>query len=333
MSELQSLKKAELNEICQRLGIHALTKDTKKVLIEKVTEYISKNGDAGVEAVQAALDAEIDDTETLTEQVVAAIAEDDDDDEEDDDEEEEEEEDDEEKDDKDYVAGPPLDLKAWVVDPVIEFYEQSYDKVLEYTDSVGITTIDFNGELRESLSKAITLNYLEVAFELLLFIYTFVPLVAVKDNDSIHQIFKDNILCLAKCNFEIPDVSELFAYGPLATLLAWSLVSIAGPLIVSYYINFTRRLITFEDDTEFFARIYTFDPFTFALSKVLFFYFLSTPVHFDIIKDGGFLGFVQNNYYILTDYFAKFATELGVFPLIIGIANVFVAIYSQFEEY
>lgn len=333
MSELQSLKKAELSEICHRLGIHALSKDTKKVLIEKVTEYIAKNGDAGVEAVQAALDAEIDDTETLTEQVQTAVAgastaeEDEGDEEEEDDEEESEEK------DADYKEGPPLDLKAYVVDPAIQFYEDSLAKLLEYTDSVGITSVDINGELRENLSKSVTLNYLEIVAELVFYLYYFVPLVAIKDNNSIHQIFKDNILFLDESDFAIPDVTALFAFGPVATFVSWLLVSVIGPLVASYYVNFTRRLITFEDDTEFFARIYTSDPFTFALSKLLFFYFLGSSYHHDFSKAEGFLAFITNQVIIHQDYFQKFATVLGSFPIIIGLANVLVAIYSQFEEY
>lgn len=330
MSELQSLKKAELNEICHRLGIHALSKDTKKVLIDKVTEYIAKNGDAGVEAVQAALDAEIDDTETLTEQVEAAVAAAEAD--EDDDEEEGDDEDAEEK-DADYQEGPPLDLKAYIVDPAIQFYEDSLAKILELTDSVGITSVDINGELRENLSKSVTLNFLELVVEFGFYLYYFVPLVAIKDNESIHQIFKDNILFLAESDLEIPDISALFAYGPLATFFSWLTIAVIAPLIASYYINFTRRLITFEDDTEFFARIYTSDPFTFALSKLLFFYFLATSYHKDFSKSEGFFTFVFNHVILHQDYFQKFATVLGGFPIVVGLANVLVAIYSQFEEY
>ncbi|CAH2352223.1 hypothetical protein CLIB1423_06S01574 [[Candida] railenensis] len=329
MSELQSLKKAELNEICHRLGIHALSKDTKKVLIDKVTEYIAKNGDAGVEAVQAALDAEIDDTETLTEQVEAAVAAA----EAEEDEEEEGDDEDAEEKDADYQEGPPLDLKAYIVDPAIQFYEDSLAKVLELTDSVGITSVDINGELRENLSKSVTLNFLELVVEFGFYLYYFVPLVAIKNNESIHQIFKDNISFLAESDFEIPDISALFAYGPLATFSSWLIIAVIAPLIASYYINFTRRLITFEDDTEFFARIYTSDPFTFALSKLLFFYFLATSYHKDFSKSEGFFTFVFNHLILHQDYFQKFATVLGGFPIVIGLANVLVAIYSQFEEY
>lgn len=340
MSELQSLKKAELSEICHRLGIHSLSKDTKKVLIEKVSQYITLNGDAGVEAVQAALDAEIHEAESLnakTESATAADDEDEDEDEEDEEDEDEEDEDasDEEEgeEDKDYESGPPLNLRTWVLDPAIKIYEDAHSKVLELTDKVGITTVDINGELRENLSKAVTLNYLELLVELAYFLYYFVPLVAIKDNSSFHQILKDNVPFFAHSEYVSPDFSALLSYGPLSTFFTWGFLAVLAPLAVSYYVNFTRRLITFEDDTEFFARIYTYDPFTFALSKVLVFYFLGTHFHRDLVVDGGFLGLVQNHVTIQHDFFQKFASLLGSFPLVIGISNVLVAIYSQFEEY
>ncbi|CAK7892964.1 hypothetical protein CAAN1_01S12508 [[Candida] anglica] len=345
MSELQSLKKAELSEICHRLGIHSLTKDTKKVLVERVTEFIASNPDDGIAAVQAALDAEIGDTETLTEEVEAAVAAaaattDDEEEEEDDDEEDDEEEDEEEVDaedaddeDKDYNAPPPVDLKGWVVDPAIEYFETAYSKVLDFTDKVGITTLDLNGELRENLSRSVTLNYFELALEFSFFLYTFVPFVAIKDNDSIHQFFKDNISFVGSSDIAIPDFTALIGYAPISTFISWVFISVVFPLIVSYYVNFTRRLITFDDETELFGRIYQYDPFTFALSKTLLFYFLGVPVHHDFIREGGLISALKNHFIIQLDFYQKFAQILGGFPLIIGFSNVLVAIYSQFEEY
>ena len=60
MSELQSLKKAELSSICRKVGIHVLAKDTKQKLFEKLSAYIEANPEEGLIAVQNSLDMESD---------------------------------------------------------------------------------------------------------------------------------------------------------------------------------------------------------------------------------------------------------------------------------
>lgn len=326
MSELQSLKKAELNSICRKVGIHVLAKDTKQKLFEKLSAYIETNPEEGLIAVQNSLDMESDE-ETLAE---GQDASDEETDEVDEDEEEVEEN------DKDYEAGPPVDLKEWIIDPAIDQFELAYAKVLSFTDRIGATTLDYNDELRENLSRSVSLNYLELAVELAYFFFTYVPFVAIKNNNSIHQIFKDNISCLKHCNVPLPDVTVLVQCKVASIFVNWIVSSVVLPLAISYYVNFTRRVIIIdEDDSGLITRAYTYDPFVFALSKVLIFYFIikNSGTLTSLDSYSGIFHALKTHFLVQLGVYNQFADILGSFPLVLGFANVLVAIYSQFEEY
>lgn len=327
MSELQSLKKAELSSICRKVGIHVLAKDTKQKLFEKLSAYIEANPEEGLIAVQNSLDMESDE-ETLAE------AQDGSEDEETDEVEEDDEETEDE--DKDYEAGPPVNLKEWIIDPAIEFFEEGYSKVLEFTDRIGATTLDYNDDLRENLSRSVSLNYIELLVELVYFLSTYIPLVAVKHNNSVHQIFKDNISFLSSSDILLPDISVLFEFKVISIFANWIVTSIVLPLIVSYYVNFTRRCIIIdEDDSGLITRAYKYDPFVFALSKVLIFYFIVKNAGSLTALDsfGGIFSALKKHFLIQLGVYNQFADVLGSFPLVLGFANVLTAIYSQFEEY
>mmetsp|Transcript_8239 Transcript_8239/g.8165 ORF Transcript_8239/g.8165 Transcript_8239/m.8165 type:complete len:328 (+) Transcript_8239:73-1056(+) len=327
MSELQSLKKAELSSICRKVGIHVLAKDTKQKLFEKLSAYIEANPEEGLIAVQNSLDMESDE-ETLAE------AQDGSEDEETDEVEEDDEETEDE--DKDYEAGPPVNLKEWIVDPAIEFFEEGYSKVLEFTDRIGATTLDYNDDLRENLSRSVSLNYIELLVELVYFLSTYIPLVAVKHNNSVHQIFKDNISFLSSSDILLPDISVLFEFKVISIFANWIVTSIVLPLVVSYYVNFTRRCIIIdEDDSGLITRAYKYDPFVFALSKVLIFYFIVKNAGSLTALDsfGGIFSALKKHFLIQLGVYNQFADVLGSFPLVLGFANVLTAIYSQFEEY
>ncbi|CUM45250.1 uncharacterized protein AC631_02521 [Debaryomyces fabryi] len=327
MSELQSLKKAELSSICRKVGIHVLAKDTKQKLFEKLSAYIESNPEEGLIAVQNSLDIESDE-ETLAE------AQDGSEDEETDEVEEDEEETEDE--DKDYEAGPPVNLKEWIIDPAIEFFEEGYSKVLQFTDRIGATTLDYNDDLRENLSRSVSLNYIELVIELVYFLSTYIPLVAVKHNNSVHQVFKDNISYLSSSDLLLPDISVLFEFKVISIFANWIVTSIVLPLIVSYYVNFTRRCIIIdEDDSGLITRAYKYDPFVFALSKVLVFYFIVKNAGSLTTLDsfGGIFSALKKHFLIQLGVYNQFADVLGSFPLVLGFANVLTAIYSQFEEY
>ena len=66
-------------------------------------------------------------------------------------------------------------------------------KIYEFTDNVGITYLNQSEKLRDQLSSTVTLNYLQIGVELLIFIYTFIRVVPLNENNLIHQIFHDNI--------------------------------------------------------------------------------------------------------------------------------------------
>ncbi|CCE82724.1 Piso0_002466 [Millerozyma farinosa CBS 7064] len=327
MSELQGLKKAELYSICRKVGIHALAKDTKKVLFDKLSSYIEKNPEEGLLAVQKSLEEETDDED---EQTLADNVEETD--------EEEEDEEEEESEDKDYKAGAPIDLKEWIVDPFIEKFELVYGKILDFTDSVGVTTLDYNDELRENLSSTVTLNYVELFAEAVVFLLHFVTFVPLKDNESVLEVLKSNIEFLSESDLTTPDFSPLFTFKALSVFTSWFFTAILLPLLFAYYINFSRRLIIFDEDEEesgLITRAYKFDPFIFSLSKVLLYFFISRGNGPLIAIDpfGGIINALKTHILIQIDIYRNFVDILGSFPLVLGIANVFTAIYSQFEEY
>lgn len=334
MSEFKSFKKADLAKVARTVGIPVRSKDTKQSLLEKIEQFIQENPERAKELIEASGDEEAE-VSTLVE-VDATEDEEDDDDEV---EEVEESENVDEDEDKDYNAPPPINLKEWVVDPAIDAFEQAHDAVLAFTDKVGMTTLQYNDELRESLSKTVTLNFLELGVEVAYFLYAYVPLVAVKDNKSVHQIFKDNVPHLQKCSFPIPDVTALVDFTVVSILFNWVLYAVAVPLAVAYYVNFSRRVVVIEDEEEeeessFVVRLYKYDPFVFAVVKVVLFYFIfknGALTTIDTYK--GIVHALKNHVFIQLGIYHRFVLGMGNFPLIVGVANVVVALYSQFEDY
>lgn len=315
MSELNfsGFRKDELLEAAKKIGIHALAKDTKKVLVDKFTAYIDDHPEDGVLTVQSVLELDSDE-ETATEDAGEDL---------------------EGEAGADYQPGPPINLKEWVVDPAIDLYERAYSQVLGLTDKVGITTLDINDELRENLSKLITLNFLEVFLEFSFFLYTFVPIKPIKHNPTVHQVFKDNIEYLSTSTFPLPDITALWDPKVLSVAFNWAITAILVPLVISYYVNFSRRVIVYDEDAGIVARIYKFDPFVYALSKLLIFYFITKNFgHLTTLTSyKGIWNALKNFIAIQLGIYGQFTSLLGNFPLVIGAANVVTAIYSQFEEY
>lgn len=335
MSEYKSFKKADLAQVAKKIGIQVRSKDTKQSLLEKIELFIEENP----ETAKSLMDLADDEIEAVT--LVENDATEDEDDEEDVVEVDEDETANEDDDnDKDYNAPPPINLKEWVVDPAIGAFESAYDKVLAVTDAVGITTLEANDDLRESLSRTVTLNYLELAVELAYFLYLYVPLVATKDNALVHQVLKDNIPKLQRCTLPLPDVTALLDVSVGLIVGNWVLYAIALPLVISYYVNFSRRVVVIEDeddeeeDESFVVRLYKYDPFVFAVAKVLIYYFVAA--HGALTAVDGFHGLahlVKNYFFIHLGLYHRFVTSLGNFPLVVGVANVVVSLYSQFEDY
>lgn len=338
MSEFKSFKKADLAKVAKKVGLPVRSKDTKQSLLEKIELFIEESPE------RAKSLAELDDDDE--EEVVTLIEENDATEEE-----EEEEEDEtvvkaagdllaEDEDDKDYNAPPPVHLKAMIVDPAIDFFEDSYAKVLAFTDRVGMTVTDYNDELRDTLSKTVTLNYLEAAVEVSYFLYFYLPLTPIKSNKSIHQVFRDNIPQLNTIKFPLPDVVALYDYKTISVFLNWGIFAVALPLLVSFYMNFSRRVVVIEDedddedDVTFVIRVYKYDPVVFALAKVLIFYFVYKNGAFTSITSyAGIFHALRDLVLLQLGLYHTFVTYLGNFPLIVGIANVVIGLYSQFEDY
>jgi hypothetical protein len=332
MSDYNHYKKADLVNVLKKLEIHCYAKDTKKVLVDKLDAYVQQHPLDGELTVQGLLEQDADDQKTLTEPHV-------DDEEEDEEEEENDEEnddvndDDADKDDDDF-EGPPLDLKQWLVDPVIDFTECAYSKVLELTDSVGITTTDFSEDLRDRLSKTVTLAYLELFVEFVCFVYTFLPVVELSDNALNHHLLEDSLPWLGTSSWWTPDFTALISCKVVSTFLIWVVSSIILPGGISYFINFSKRVLVFDGEEGLIARIYTFDPFVFSLSKVLIFYFISGRSSLTTLSTlGGICNAVHNYFAIQLGLYSSFASVLGSLPIVLGLTNVAIALYAQFEDY
>lgn len=316
MVELNEYKKAELLSAAKKVGLPAASKDTKKSLMEKLEAFIAAEGEKAAHAVDAALDIDTDEEEVEDdEEEVSTLAGDDDND--------------------DEYKGPPIDIKAKVIDPIIDFSEQYYSKFLEFTDCIGATTLDYNDELRENLSTTISLNYLELGLEFAYFFYTYVTFVPIKDNATIPSILKENFDVLTTCSCAVPDFTTLVSCKTISIFLNWFVYSVLIPLFISYYVNFSRRIIVADNDTGIVARIYKFDPFIFSLFKVLIFYFITknagtlTTLH----SYSGILKALQTQFLIQLGFYKEFTALLGNFPLIVGVANVAIGLYSQFEDF
>ncbi|EGW30381.1 uncharacterized protein SPAPADRAFT_63227 [Spathaspora passalidarum NRRL Y-27907] len=339
MSSFTTYKKADLVTVLKKLDIHTVSKDTKKVLVDKLTVYAEKsaNGAATVQKLLQELadareegEGEGDEDVTAVEEEVEVI-ETEDDDEEGDEEEDEEEGEEDDQEDKDYNAPPPLNFRA-VFDPVLQYYEQFVDRVYECTDKIGVTYTDYSAQLRQQLSSTVTLNYLELILEFAVYLAYYVPLVPLNKNALIPQVVLDNVPFLATSTLPSAQVTTLFAYDPLITLVFWLLTSIAFPLVLSYFFNFTRRIFEFEEDTVLF-RVYAFDPFIFALSKIFVYYLVEQSAFVNYSTGTCWLATTTNHILAHLGIYNTFTAVLGNWPYVIGGGNALIALYSQFEEY
>lgn len=330
MSEFKSFKKADLSKVARKVGITVRSKDTKQSLLEKIESFIDEQPERAKELIESA----------GVEDEVATLIEDDDDEEEDEEVSVAVEVQEDEDEDKDYNAPAPISFREWVVDPAIDVFENARAKVLDFTDSIGLTTLDVNDDLREYLSRVVALNYLELIAEASFFLYTNVPVVSVKSNPSIHQVFRDNIPILDSCSLPSPDVSALFEFSVLSTFGNWVIYAVVVPLIISFYVNFSRRVVVIldeddeEEDISFVVRLYRYDPFIFALSKVLVYYFILKNGALSSLESySNFFHFLKNHAAIQLGLYHHFITGLGNFPIVIGLANVAIGLYSQFEDF
>ncbi|PSK39369.1 hypothetical protein C7M61_001980 [Candidozyma pseudohaemuli] len=326
MSEFKAFKKADLAKVARKVGISVRSKDTKQLLLEKIESFIDEQPERAKELIESA----------GLEDEVATLIEDDDDE----DEEEVSVAVEVEEEDKDYNAPAPLSFQEWVVDPAIDVFEQARAKVLDFTDSIGLTTLDVNDDLRESLSRVVALNYLEVVAEAAFFLYTNVPIVPVKHNNLIHQVFRDNIPRLQTSSWPSPDFSALLEFSVLSVFGNWVIYAVLLPLLISFYVNFSRRVVVIsdeddeEEDISFVVRLYKYDPFIFALAKVLVYYFvLQHGALSSLDSYTNIFHFLKNHAIIQLGLYHQFVTGLGNFPIVIGLANVAIGLYSQFEDF
>lgn len=348
MSEFEGLKKMDLARFVRKLGHHVRSKDTKLNLLEKLYAYKEVNPEGYQELVDSIESTEDAETATLVGDDAT--------------EDEEEDETDVAEDiaeEKPYDAPPPIDFNEYIVDPVTAFFKEAYFKYFGYDD--------LNDVLRLHLSSAANLAQLELAFEVLYFLYVFVPIVDVRKNKFLPQLFKDNMSFITV----FPDFSTLFKWNVISVLLQWVLYAVVAPGLVSYYINFTRKTVVLEasgdedyeeddeeiiaeveveedeedddeddedypvddEDLTFLVRFHKYDPVIFSLAKVVIFYFIVNNGilnHLDVHKDATYVltNFVHKHF----GFYHDFVADLGNFPLVLGAANIIVGLYSQFED-
>ncbi|KAL6454079.1 hypothetical protein SBY92_003536 [Candida maltosa Xu316] len=338
MSDLENYTKAELGNLLKKLRISFASKTTKKALISKIEQFVTENPDQ-YDFVQAFLKDEEEEQDDEQEDDDDEEGDEDDDEEEGDDDEDEEEEgeeideeEDDEENDKDYEAPPPLNLKEWVVDPIIAKSENIIDKFYQFTDNVGITYLHESEKLRDQLSSTVTLNYATILVEFLIFIYNFVKVVPLNENNLVHQIFHDNLPFVSSSEFPTLEITGLFDYKSIVTFSIWLSTSVLIPLVISYFVNFTSRVIEIEDD-EYLFRVYSFDPFIFSLSKVLTYYFIGQSILIEFATKECIISSLFNKALINLGLYHTFAASLGNLPYILGGVNVLIALYAQFEEY
>ncbi|WPK23798.1 hypothetical protein PUMCH_001044 [Australozyma saopauloensis] len=361
MSDIKAYKKADLAIIARELGLPVRSKDTKVTLLEKLAKHaedspasykeallvFSKDDDDSAETVTLVeADATEEEEEPEEIDVEVDVIEDDDEEEAEGDEDDEEETDvadDEEDDaeDKDYQAGPPIDLKEKLVDPAIAATEKLYEMLLEFTDNIGLTSAEYNDLVRYYLSSVVNLSYLELLAEVGYFLYFYVPVVEARRNKFLPQLLKDNVALL---NTSLPtlDFSTLLDINVITVLAQWILYAIFVPGLISYYVNFSRKVVYVETDDDedeedfrYVVRLYRFDPLIFALSKLILFYY--------IIRNGAVVSTLdtyEGVFHALKEFFLvklgiyhDFAIGMGNFPLVIGAANVVIGLYSQFEDF
>lgn len=242
---------------------------------------------------------------------------------------------DDDDDDEEY-RGPPIDLKEKLVDPLITHYESLHSSVLNFTDKIGVTTTNYSESLREKLSKTLTLTYLEILLELYVFYKHFVTFTPFSNNKLIHYKFFEYFHFIPSYFLSFPtiDFFPIYHSNTLSIFIIWLLSSIILPLTLSYFINFSKRVLVFDGEEGIIARIYRFDPFIFNLSKVVIFFFLKNNSEQTKLKVfEGYLNAFKNFAAIQIGFYHNFATILGNLPLIIGLANVSIALYSQFEDF
>lgn len=324
MSEFEGLKKIELARYVRKLGLSVRSKDTKLNLLEKLNNYKEENP-KGYEMLVESFNAD-DDTGsvTLVEEIGVTEDEDDDDDETD------VADDDDSDDDKIHRGRPPLDL----MEPMVNFFKRTFEKFYNCEE-------DLNDQIRLSLSSIVNLTYMELALEVVFFLYLHVPMVPLKDIKYLPMAVKN----LISFSSHFPDLTQLLQFSVISIFLQWLFYAVLLPGVLSYYINFTRKVVVLEtteededeeenDEYSFVVRLHKHDPVIFSLAKIVIFYFF--------VKSGAFIpseyydsvfGTLSKFLYVHMNFYRTFAFGLGKFPLVLGAANVVIGLYSQFEDF
>ena len=330
MSEFKGLKKVDLAKVMRKQGIPVRTKDTKGSLLERLKELSAQNPKQYNHLVMA-LDDQQDETATLVNEGTEDETEEADDD----------DEHEETDDDKDYNAPPRIDIKEYLVDPAIALFERSYDKLLEFTDYVGLNSAQCNDKVRAHMSNTVHLTRMELLAEAAYFLYFHVPVVKARNNKCFPQFVKNSFPFL---DSELPtfDFSLLLNCTVVSVFVQWLLYAVLVPTVISYYVNFTRKVVVIESDEDdedkeelsYVVRFHRHDPVIFSLAKIVLFYF--------IVKNGAFAGLVTREgvacaakqfFLVNLGIYRDFALRLGSFPVVIGATNVIIGLYSQFEDF
>ncbi|KAG7747967.1 hypothetical protein KL912_002644 [Ogataea haglerorum] len=275
MSLLNKKTKAQLEEIARDLDVNIKSCKVKQALVDRLTDHFLENAD------KYDKDHEYYDYVVSVKQ--EAENENDDEDEDDNDDESDEAEiiDIEESDA--YDSDDDFDLEPSTLDKILDYIDN--DTLYEIADYVA----EKNYELRDYLSDPFTINDFTVVGEFIYLYPHFAKSIALGDIRFVPQVVK-NSLPAAVLKTPVTDLTHFLDVNFWSTVLLWLLVSYGAPKLTSYYVNFTYN--------------FEYDPFIFALAKLLFGLILfKTEVSGHDIKDELVFQFSFKNYSV--EYAAK----------------------------
>ncbi|KAG7899623.1 hypothetical protein KL907_004975 [Ogataea polymorpha] len=307
MSLLNKKTKAQLEEIARDLDVNIKSCKVKQALVDRLTDHFLENAD------------KFDKDHEYYDYVVSVKQEAQNENDDDDDDESDEAEIIDVEDSDAYDSDDDFDLEPSTLDKILDYIDN--DTLYEVADYIA----EKNYELRDYLSDPFTINDFTVVGEFIYLYLYFAKSIALGDIRFVPQVVKSN-LPAAVLKTPVTDLTHFLDANFWSTVLLWLLVSYGAPKLTSYYVNFTYN--------------FEYDPFIFALAKLLFGLILfKTDVTRHDIKDELVFQFSFKHYSV--DYAAKLFKHylltstlllrnyFGNWALIGDFFTTFVALYAN----
>lgn len=157
-----------------------------------------------------------------------------------------------------------------------DLYSSTVDSIADsYYDSIDFLS-DKSDAFREFSSSPMSIGAVEILIEFFYLISYYTEFTTVGKSKLVPALIKDN-LNKQFLKYPVLDLCNYFKFNVIAVFHLWGFITILAPLIVSYYINFTKTGKTYKA---------TFDPYIFTLTKCLLVLFaLKSEVTFSTVKD------------------------------------------------